>query len=1272
MKKLFVSLVSAVTALFAVAGFTACGEEPHKHDYAPTVVAATCTEGGYTEYTCSCGDSYQGDQTPATGHTEAVDKAVAPTCTETGLTEGKHCSVCDEVLVAQETVNAKGHTEVVDEAVAPTCTKTGLTEGKHCSVCDEVLVAQETVKAAGHTEVVDKAVAPTCTETGLTEGKHCSVCEDVLVAQETVKATGHTEVVDEAGAPTCTATGLTEGKHCSVCKNVLVRQEAVAMLDHDFVDGACEVCTQSDGLIYTLSEDELSYCISGKNRSVLDTYKKVIIPATYKGLPVTSIGAKVFNNANSLESIRIPKSVTSMGDDAFREYSGSLQNVYYDGTIEDWCKISFVDHSSTPMASAEHFYILDENNEYYEVTSLVIPDTVEKINKYQFWGFDYVTSVVIPSSVTSVDSHSFYGTTSLVSMTIEGDLLSSSTNFVYWFRYGSMESYTGLKELIIKDSKEIGDSALNGCDFLESVVIEEGVTSIGERAFYYCTALENVTIPNSVVSIGADAFYACNALTYNEKTNGCYLGNATNPYVVLVDIVDTSITEFSIDENTKIIYSNAFSECSSLPSVTIGNNIVEIGNGAFSGCTSLTGIEIPNSVQKIGNSAFSSCTSLKTITIPFVGNTLASGADARLEHIFGSVPTSLREVIVTGGTIIGSAFNNCKNLTSVTLPKDLTINAAPFYNCTSLQKITIPFVGRTEDDTLNSMFGGSKPTGLKEVVVLGGTRIADSAFSGWSSLTSIKLPDSVTSIGESAFYNCNSLLYNSYDNGYYLGNENNPYLVLVKANSESIVGCNIHEDTKIICSRAFYWCKSLTSIEIPDGVVEIGSYAFASSGLTSVEIPDSVTSIGDNAFDSCTYLKSLTIGSGVKSIGNAAFETGLTSIVINENNTVYDSRENCNAIIETATNTLILGCGTTVIPSGVTSIGDFAFDSCSSLTSIVLPDTIESLGIGAFFGCTALTSVTLGSGMINIGQNAFNGCNSLTYNEYDNAKYLGTATNPYFALIKATNTSITECIIHEDTKLIAYGAFADCRIANIEIPDGVTSVSDNAFYRCTSLASVKIPNSVTSIGANAFYRCTSLTGVTIPNNVTSIGANAFYECTSLTSVKIPDSVTGIGDSAFSFCNGLTSVIIGNGVISIGEKAFYKCTSLTSATIGNNVSEIKSQAFSCCSSLTSVSIPESVKYIGSWAFDDCSSLTSVSMMGCVTIDAWAFTGCTSLESVVISDSLNVVENCAFYNCGLKNVYYTGTEEQWTEIKIDTDRNDLLRSATITYNYVVEEE
>jgi len=246
---------------FALNFYVKVGEVcEHPEITAHAAVDPTCTENGNIAY-WSCEDCWkrfadaEGNMPithsatiiAASGHVPIIDAAIEPTCTETGLTEGKHCGRCDFVLLAQETVDALGHLEVVDAAVAPTCTETGLTEGKHCGRCDFVLLAQETVDALGHLEVVDAAVAPTCTETGLTEGKHCGRCDFVLLAQETVNALGHLEVVDAAVAPTCTETGLTEGKHCSRCDLILIAQETVEELGHSYEDTVVEPTCTADG-----------------------------------------------------------------------------------------------------------------------------------------------------------------------------------------------------------------------------------------------------------------------------------------------------------------------------------------------------------------------------------------------------------------------------------------------------------------------------------------------------------------------------------------------------------------------------------------------------------------------------------------------------------------------------------------------------------------------------------------------------------------------------------------------------------------------------------------------------------------------------------------------------------------------------------------------------------------------------------------------------------------------------------------------------------------
>ena len=647
------------------------------------------------------------------------------------------------------------------------------------------------------------------------------------------------------------------------------------------------------------------------------------------------------------------------------------------------------------------------------------------------------------------------------------------------------------------DVTMIGDCAFESNGYTR-IVLPDSVTTIGERAFYFCHSLTSITIGDSVTTIGDYAFQYCYRLT--------------------------SVT---IPDSVTTIGNVAFASCYSLASVTIGDSVTTIGVAAFSGCGSLTSVTIPDSVTTIGERAFDGCHSLASVTIGDSVTTIGDWAFSLCDNL---ASVTIGDSVTTIGE---SAFEDCSSLTSVTIPDSVTtIGDDAFEYCNNLTSVTI---------------GDSVTT------------IGDYAFGGCRSLTSVTIGDSVTTIGENAFYNCWSLtnvyitdlttwcnieFINRSSCPLGFGEKTNLYL-----NGELLTDLVIPDSVTTIGNYAFFWCSNLTSVTIGDSVTTIGNSSFSGcDSLTSVTIGDNVTTIGEWAFDGCSSLTSVTIPDSVTTIGYGAFSScsSLTSVTIGDSVTTIGGSafSDCYSLTDVT------------IPDSVTTIGDYAFDGCCSLTSVTIGDSVITIGNRAFSDCNSLTDVTIPDSVTTIGDWAFSGCKSLTSVTIPDS--VTTIERSAFASCDSLKEFKGEYASDDGRCLIIDGtlnSFAPAGLTEYTIPDSVTTIGDWALSDCNNLTSVTIPDSVTTIGERAFASCDSLTSVTIGDSVTTIGDYAFASCGSLTSVIIGDSVTTIGDYAFDRCSIITSVYckattppsIGYGVFDyvIGRK-FYVPTASVNA------------------------------------------------------------------------------------------------------------------------------
>ena len=733
----------------------------------------------------------------------------------------------------------------------------------------------------------------------------------------------------------------------------------------------------------------------------------------------------------------------------------------------------YVTHNGTPYSGnsySGHVKIpktVTYNSKMYRVT---------EIGQQAFKSCKKLISVEIPESVTKIGNGAF-DYSGLSSVNIPNSVTIIENNAF---------SSTQLTSIRIPGNATQWERAFAGCSKLTTVIIESGIKKIEKGAFANCTGLTSVSIPNSVTVISESAFSSCTALTSIDIPNS------------VTEISSTafsgckSLIHISIPEKITGIGTSAFSDCTALSSITFPSTLTGIGDNCFEGCTGLTTVDIPATVSYIGHTSFKDCTKLTSVSIP----------DG-----------------VTG--IIGrEAFSGCVKLSSITIPQNLEgVRANAFSGCLNLKSVT--WNARDCSFSRDNVF----PTSVITSFTFGDNveKIPEGICEDMEKLTSVTIPESVTSIGKEAFKNCTELT-----------------SVVWKARK-----CANFSNSAY--SPQFNTCPNITSFTFGENVEKIPAYLC--SGITQISeisIPESVTYMGRAAFKECP---------------------GITSVRWNARTcTDFTSAEN-SAGFNTCPNITAFAFG-----ENVEKIPAYLCFGMERLTEIILPQKTTTLGNGVFKNCIGLQSISIPLSTTTIGADAFNDCMALTSVIW-NARWCSDFTSSPFN----ASPNIASFTFGEGVERIP--AFL-CRgleaIDEITLPEGATYIGAEAFSGCSGVTVVNLGNSLTNIGSKAFYGC-GLSTVSIPMSLTSIGAEAFGDCIRLKSV-IWDA-RNCSDFATSFPETVTAFTFGKNVRLIPSGICQDMALIDSISIPSTVTHIGDFAFYGCDGLeriiSSASIPPTI-------------------------------------------------------------------------------------------------
>ena len=619
--------------------------------------------------------------------------------------------------------------------------------------------------------------------------------------------------------------------------------------------------------------------------------------------------------------------------------------------------------------------------------------------------------------------------------------------------------------------------------------------------------------------------------------------------------------------------------------------------------------------------------------------------------IVGYEPDSVGQTLVIPDTlggypvraIVPYCFDSCSQITTLVLPDTLfAIDDYAFFGCDGLTEVVLP----------------------SSLMYLG-----QGAFAYCSNLTDLQVSNWLY-MPSDTFYGSDNLQYNAYQGGLYLGDETNPYRILMEVTASNIDEFSLHPQVQTIGYRAFAYREDLTQITLPETLCIICDNAFYYTGLTRLDLPDSLLGIGAMAFMACTQLTEITVGKGLMITLEDAFgETyQLERFVVDPENSYFCSDD--RGVLFNKDKTLLVQApaklsGSYEVPQGVQQIGNDGFSSCSELTAVTLPEGLVSIGNDGFSGCNALTAVTLPDSVRSLGDRAFMDCHRLT------TLTIGKGLETVGFWLTGYCYRLEAFVVDPENRHFSSGSRGE-----------LLSKDQTLLYQVPLAlsGSYTVPQTVTTIKLMALDGCWQITQIHLPEGLKTIERNAFCGCTGLTSLALPDSVTSIGDRAFGECYALETLHFGKGLETLGEDIIDDCDKLTAFSVDpenpnfynddRGVLFLKKPVvllYAPKALSGSYTAPEGVREIGQFAFADCLNLTDVTFQeGLEIIQNQALSYCASLTTVTLPRSLTQVDYDVYWSSEqLRDIYYNGTQYRYESIAFDHEEDRYPEGVTVHY-------